>query len=1120
MSNENNESNLNNGNNNDFKLYSLAPLYDMPAEELSTYKNYLDNAINEPEYEIKKNISNDNKYIKRKNKNIAVTGNYGAGKSSIIHSFFKDNEIVLYVSLGNYIEQKDSDDYEVTKVEKTKYLNDNKVEFNDSITKKRKNSDDNIEISILQQILYSVRPNEIPYSRFSRIDKFSSKKNEETHVILVSILLTVLLINLFVLAVCKNYYLESAIIYIYLMVSSKLVLFVIIFILLILILRNKLKIKKLSFKDIEVADGNIDESILNKYMDELIHFFLYNNKSIVVFEDIDRLPNCNIILSKLREVNYILNTSIKSKTIQFIYAVGDDVFEGSELRTKFFDILIPIVPVLNVYSAYYFIKYYAEKYGFDKSTLRTISRFFSNQREIFDILNEYEIYSNEYVKKVGEKNFDEEDKKQLLYLVTYKVLYPKKFLSLIKKSEDEKNNSLYEFIDYYFTTDIEKIEKKKIRELIEKINKDIEINDTIIRNMIESLENRISSANEKEYYKYNLYINDKKIDISRLNNITDELVSEILSCFNIYMRNSNNNIDLKDTYITDEVKKAFSLSKDLKIQKNILENKKYRVKMSDIYESYCVDKNIKLNPFEIEMLKQNVIKQNYFMLIGKNECTLSSFRDIKFISNIRGKVYDTFNYHFDKVHEVIEELELSDFLYDNICSFELFDELSKTNDYDTHLESFFSDFSDVKLKFLIEYVVERPYSEMTKNIFKYSKTIWNQISMDFEGDEGDIANIIYLTICHSNPNSLKDCTNFSHYFNDIYESYNILNDNIEKIKDKLCKFDYLEYNDKADFNVKNDKLINYIYDNRLFKYNLKIIEAIFKIKNIEFSCEHAFESIYNASNEVSNIFSKIYDNLDYVINNNVFGYELHDSESIIYKISHSYIINLKTFENLLQIETTKIVDLYKFDDKYLDLLISSDKVYPSWDNINYLIDKKVNNGNNEIVGYLSTIVENNITSLIKDKNNDFEIFSNFVLDNYNYFYIDTLCSLIEKKCICSRQFNTIFKIYSIENLSEKYRFKFIYNCFNLFKDYELFDEADSKKIIKLLRDLISYANTSTKKAAKSIVEYITEYIEMDSKYDEFRVDIHSIIKNRKIDFGKQKNLKYQKLLLDEDLFKK
>ena len=64
-------------------LKSLAPT--MEAEDSAKYSKYLNQILNDRD--IKNNIIN---------KNVAVSGVYGAGKSSILKTFFKEDSNVIY----------------------------------------------------------------------------------------------------------------------------------------------------------------------------------------------------------------------------------------------------------------------------------------------------------------------------------------------------------------------------------------------------------------------------------------------------------------------------------------------------------------------------------------------------------------------------------------------------------------------------------------------------------------------------------------------------------------------------------------------------------------------------------------------------------------------------------------------------------------------------------------------------------------------------------------------------------------------------------------------------------------------------------------------------------------
>ena len=89
-----------------------------------------------------------------------------------------------------------------------------------------------------------------------------------------------------------------------------------------------------------------DNSIFNKHLDEILYFFQVTDYNVVIIEDLDRFGTPNIFL-KLRELNQLINESkIVGRHITFIYAIKDDIFKDEE-RTKFFDFITTVIPVIN-----------------------------------------------------------------------------------------------------------------------------------------------------------------------------------------------------------------------------------------------------------------------------------------------------------------------------------------------------------------------------------------------------------------------------------------------------------------------------------------------------------------------------------------------------------------------------------------------------------------------------------------------------------------------------------------------------------------------------------------------------------------------------------------------------
>ncbi len=83
--------------------------------------------------------------------------------------------------------------------------------------------------------------------------------------------------------------------------------------------------------------------------------YLFENAEVdaIVFEDMDRF-NVNSIFERLREVNTLVNIRLQKdnkKIIRFFYLLRDDIFVSKD-RTKFFDYIIPVVPVLDSSNSY------------------------------------------------------------------------------------------------------------------------------------------------------------------------------------------------------------------------------------------------------------------------------------------------------------------------------------------------------------------------------------------------------------------------------------------------------------------------------------------------------------------------------------------------------------------------------------------------------------------------------------------------------------------------------------------------------------------------------------------------------------------------------------------------
>ncbi len=384
-------------------------------------------------------------------RNIAITGSYGAGKSTIIHSYLEKYRIdsFINVSLAGFELQGKVD-------------SDNAHE---------------VELSILQQILYKKNRDALPDSRIDRI-----LNRNRAHIfrvfwsvlkVTIPLCVTLALINqdkfskiIGVKLSLLNHINSSPIIKLILMS-----LFFLLFLYFITECASKIGMfdKKIKLSKLALLSGEMEiestekSSLLNNCLDEIVYFFSrIDNYRIVIFEDLDRLKNPDIFV-KLREINKIVNNNLpEGDPLIFIYAVRDDIFSGTDSRTKFFDFIIPVVPVMDNMNAFSLLNSKMEKYIPEGGEcFRITAAYISNMRTLQNIVNEYQIFS---------KFVDNKGKRVNLYaMIFYKNMFSHDY-NLI----DKGISILYKFIDDYRKLKLHKEYFNDIDEEIASLNNELE----------------------------------------------------------------------------------------------------------------------------------------------------------------------------------------------------------------------------------------------------------------------------------------------------------------------------------------------------------------------------------------------------------------------------------------------------------------------------------------------------------------------------------------------------------------------------------------------------------------------------------------------------------------------
>lgn len=429
---------------NEHQIHSLSPLNNLDEgegkESYERYENRLISALNEESVF-----------------NIAVTGIYGSGKSSVLNTFkkkYKENSQweFLDISLSSFQVNKDtlSDNKDLNTIDE----NDNNIKIKEELTPEQIQL---IERSILQQFFYAVPQNKIPLSRFKRITG-NALTNRITALSVIILVISGLIVFDKVGYIEAIYSLPTwlpELAFWFFLVCSILLLYKL------LNISFELSEIKLSFHNSEFNIKNEkDKSILNDHLDEILYFFEATGKNVVIIEDLDRFNN-NEIFVRLRELNSMINKYCEDRVV-FIYAIKDDMFTDNE-RSKFFEYIIPIIPIINPTNAYDLIqKNYKEVVkDIDKRFLRNTCLYFDDMRLVKNILNEYQDYDNHL-------KYLQLDKNQVFAIIVYKNYYPNDFSKLNSNRGliyDIFNNVKNSLIDKKIAGITEKIHELERRKL-------------------------------------------------------------------------------------------------------------------------------------------------------------------------------------------------------------------------------------------------------------------------------------------------------------------------------------------------------------------------------------------------------------------------------------------------------------------------------------------------------------------------------------------------------------------------------------------------------------------------------------------------------------------------------
>lgn len=244
-----------------------------------------------------------------------------------------------------------------------------------------------------------------------------------------------------------------------------------------------------------------DFNYFDKYLNEIIYYFEVSKTNLVVFEDLDRFDD-PYIFDALHELNELINISLgqeyfterKNPPVRFLYTIRDSIFEYKtkgiienadaryahqleiENRTKFFDFIVPIIPFSTSRNAYEYLTQLLNDHVFpakietEQKLREIVGSEVSDYRLLKNIVSEFQIFT-ERISVSWDGNSEAKDflRDHANYLFAFVVYKNTHFIDYEKLQTEDSN---IDKINKDFLSMRENI-RKKIEKLFDELAHDL-----------------------------------------------------------------------------------------------------------------------------------------------------------------------------------------------------------------------------------------------------------------------------------------------------------------------------------------------------------------------------------------------------------------------------------------------------------------------------------------------------------------------------------------------------------------------------------------------------------------------------------------------------------------------
>ena len=863
----------------------------------------VDNSFGYEDFAPASKIENGKEYIKvlhwaLKNedvKNIALAGPYGSGKSSVIQSYLKEHPSTnaLNISLATFDwEKKDYDEFK-----------------------------NEIELGILKQLFYKVDSHQIPQSRYRKIHKQYYRRFLYGTTVIAS--LSLLAFGFFFpetfhncigrIAQCGNYYhLSKERSYIIASIFGIWGIFIISYVCKWIV--THLRVKEVNIVDkATLSDEHEEDSIFNRNMDEIMYFFEETTYDTVFIEDLDRFDSSEIFV-KLRELNAILNNyDLIKRRIVFVYAIKDDMFKDEE-RTKFFDFIIPVIPIINSTNSGEILidklkisiqedgTYRSSLYDISSSYITLVSPFIEDMRVLTSICNEFVVYKNTL------QNLHLKDE-EMFSIMIFKNLFPSDFTEL--EAEKGVVKKAFEDKKCYVDKKIEQLKNhnEELLAILEGIAQDILLDLSEIKAAFLSFLTEHQGAFnycdlDGKRYSY-AQIMQPDFDMSVLNSNSRATISyyntngynqrRSIESLKIEIANSKKNYIERCNYFQNcgEDRKEV-LRKEIEDNEiSILNLRAFSLK--SLLEQYGTEEvlsdEVKMNKVLVFLLKKGFINENYADYINYFHPNSITSDEMNYIRGIRmEEAVGDFSYKIKNVAQVCDRIEDYEFRQFEAWNYDVTDYLITKTNCDTKCLRLFEGLAHGSGR-AIEFI--RSYIERNQNIAIFVSILCKQYSafwQDICNNESfsDDSKFKYLSLIFSYA-AIEDVVSMNKVENNDSVKNFIMERKyaLAKLKDvsseKMIRIiQQLDMHFACiDINDVDHTVLDYIFNESKYVINIEMVTSLFEYKYPEkvIDLESAnYSTICATSNEP--LTARIYDNFEGYLTEFVLGQETNVCEDI------------------------------------------------------------------------------------------------------------------------------------------------------------------------------------------------------------------------------------------------